>query len=123
MPLACIAPRSGFGELALLYSAPRAASVRAAVGAPGGAGVKCWAMDRAVYAAIKRSHADQLAREKGALVEHVPVLAALAPVRALGWSNPPTPPPPTHPPTHPPPPPEASEKKGKPGPPGGRTLW
>ncbi len=40
---------SSFGELALLYSAPRAATVVAA------ADSKLWVMERAVYTAIKRT--------------------------------------------------------------------
>ena len=68
---------SGFGELALLYSAPRAATVRAA------ADGKLWVMERGVYTAIKLTYQQQLAAEKRALVLRVPLLAVLAPVRWL----------------------------------------
>lgn len=41
-------------------------------------------MERTVYAAIKRSDQEQIAAERRALVERVPLLAVLAPVRAGG---------------------------------------
>ncbi|EFN52025.1 hypothetical protein CHLNCDRAFT_54794 [Chlorella variabilis] len=66
-------PGSGFGELALLYSAPRAATVKAT------ADGKLWVMERTVYAAIKRTDQQQVAAEKARLVEQVPLLAVLAP--------------------------------------------
>eukprot|EP00887_Chlorella_sp_A99_P000268 scaffold13.g268.t1 len=66
-------PGKGFGELALLYSAPRAATVRATTDC------KLWAMERTVYAAIKRIHGEQVAREKRALLDRVPMLAVLGP--------------------------------------------
>jgi hypothetical protein len=68
-------PGSSFGELALLYSAPRAATVVA------GADSKLWVMERAVYTAIKRTDQQNIAAEKRRLVERVPLLAVLAPVR------------------------------------------
>ena len=61
----------------LLYSAPRAATVKAS------ADGKLWVMERRVYAAIKRSDQEQIAAEKRAIVERVPLLAVLAPVRGL----------------------------------------
>lgn len=72
----CVPIRSGFGELALLYSAPRAATVAAT------ADGKLWVMERAVYAAIRHTDQQQMAEEKRRLVERVPMLAVLAPVRA-----------------------------------------
>ncbi|GAB4820005.1 hypothetical protein N2152v2_007051 [Parachlorella kessleri] len=65
-------PGSGFGELALLYSAPRAASVRATTDC------RLWVMERQVYNAIKRTYMEQLAKEKRVLLERVPLLAMLA---------------------------------------------
>jgi hypothetical protein len=65
---------SGFGELALLYSAPRAATVRAA------AECRLWIMDRAVYNSIKHTYTVQLAAEKRALVASVPMLSVLSQV-------------------------------------------
>lgn len=50
-------------------------------------------MERGVYAAIKRSDQEQIAAERRALVEHVPLLAVLAPVRRAGRG--PVAPPPT----------------------------
>ena len=66
---------SAFGELALLYSAPRAATVKAVTDC------RLWAMERAVYNAVKLTYAQQLAAEKRALVAAVPMLSALSAVR------------------------------------------
>lgn len=57
---------SAFGDLALLYSAPRAATVKAA------ADGKLWVMQRGVYTAIQRTDQEQVcvwagARRGGAL--------------------------------------------------------
>lgn len=68
-------PCSGFGELALLYSAPRAATVRAT------SDCKLWAMERTVYNAIKRTFNEQIAAQKRALLENLPLLAVLNTVR------------------------------------------
>lgn len=65
---------SGFGELALLYSAPRAATVRAETVC------SLWVMERTVYAAIKRTFTSQLAAEKRALLDRVPLLHSLSQV-------------------------------------------
>lgn len=66
---------SGFGELALLYSAPRAATVRAT------AECRLWVMERAVYLAVKFAFTKQIAAEKLALVASVPMLSMLSTVR------------------------------------------
>ena len=66
--------RSGFGELALLYSSPRAASVLAITDC------KLWVMERAVYLAIKRTYQEQLAALKRKMVASVPILAVLSEV-------------------------------------------
>lgn len=62
---------SCFGELALLYSAPRAATVRATMRC------KLWVMERAVYHAVKRNftHEQFVARHK--LLESVPAIRNL----------------------------------------------
>ncbi len=65
---------SGFGELALLYSSPRAASVLAITDC------KLWVMERAVYMAIKRTYQEQLAALKRKMVASVPILAVLSEV-------------------------------------------
>lgn len=66
---------SCFGELALLYSAPRAATVRALTDC------KLWVMERQAYLAIKRTCADQAASAQRKLLSKVPMLDLLAPVR------------------------------------------
>jgi len=66
-------PGSGFGELALLYSAPRAATVKAVETG------RLWVMERAVYAAIKRTETQELRTQKRELLDRVPMLAVLAP--------------------------------------------
>lgn len=65
---------SCFGELALLYSAPRAATVKAVTDC------KLWVMERQTYLAIKRTHTDQAAGELRKLLSRVPMLDLLAPV-------------------------------------------
>jgi CRP-like cAMP-binding protein len=67
----------GVGELALLYSAPRAASVRVAEAC------KLWVMEREVYNAVKLAHTKQLAVAKREVVDKVPMLAILAPVSVV----------------------------------------
>ena len=66
-------PGTGFGDLALLYSAPRAATVKAVESG------RLWVMERAVYAAIKRTETQELSKQKRALLDNVPMLAVLAP--------------------------------------------
>ncbi|EIE24738.1 putative cGMP-dependent protein kinase [Coccomyxa subellipsoidea C-169] len=63
---------SGFGELALLYSAPRAATVLAVTDC------KLWVMERAVYNSIKRTYQEQVAALKRKMVSSVPMLAVLS---------------------------------------------
>ncbi len=65
---------SGFGELALLYSAPRAATVLAVTDC------KLWVMERAVYNSIKRTYQEQVAALKRKMVSSVPMLAVLSEV-------------------------------------------
>lgn len=57
-PSKCFTYTSGsaFGELALLYSSPRAASVRAA------SACKLWVMERGVYHAVKRNFTHEVGR-------------------------------------------------------------
>ena len=65
-------PGASFGELALLYSAPRAATVTAT--APS----KLWVLDAAVYAAVRRAAAAAAASRRAALVRSVPLLSPLS---------------------------------------------
>ncbi len=74
-PTHCVRLCSGFGELALLYSSPRAASVLAITDC------KLWVMERTVYLAIKRTYQEQLAALKRKMVASVPILAVLSEVR------------------------------------------
>ena len=78
-----VSDRSGFGELALLYSSPRAASVLAITDC------KLWVMERMVYLAIKRTYQEQLAELKRKMVASVPILAVLSEV-ALNPDLPPS---------------------------------
>ena len=65
-------PGSSFGELALLYSSPRAATVTAT--APS----KLWVLDSAVYAAVRRAAAAAAATRRAGLVRSVPLLQPLS---------------------------------------------
>ena len=65
-------PGSSFGELALLYASPRAATVTAT--APS----KLWVLDAAVYAAVRRAAAAAAATRRAALVRAVPLLQPLS---------------------------------------------
>ena len=62
-----------FGELALLYGAPRAATVRASKEC------KLWSLDRAHYVAIKRRFQEALAERVRDLVESVNLFQGLSP--------------------------------------------
>ena len=64
-----------------MYSAPRAATVRAT------ADCRLWVMDRAVYLAVKLAFTRQLAAEKLALVASVPMLSMLSPVAFSNVEN------------------------------------
>ena len=76
---------SGFGELALLYSAPRAATVRAS------SPCKLWVMDRAVYNVIKMEATQSAAAHKRKLLNAVPLLTVLSQVSSQTFCrNPPT---------------------------------
>ena len=78
----CVAACSAFGELALLYSAPRAATVRAMTAC------QLWVMDRAVYVTLKQRHQRQIIEDKRKAVNQVPMLAVLSQVgRALPASS------------------------------------
>lgn len=63
--------RSAFGELALLYSAPRAATVRTTTPC------RVWVMERSVYNAVKRNFTQETSVEKHRLLENVPGLKNL----------------------------------------------
>ncbi|DBA94882.1 TPA: cGMP-dependent protein kinase [Trebouxia sp. C0004] len=63
---------SSFGELALLYSAPRAATVRAVTAC------QLWVMDRAVYVTLRQRHQRQMSEDKRRAVSQVPMLAVLS---------------------------------------------
>lgn len=63
---------SGFGELALLYNAPRAATVKA-VGT-----CRLWVMERSVYVTVKQSFDRKMIEERRKLVDNVPLLQMLS---------------------------------------------
>lgn len=63
---------SGFGELALLYSAPRAATVKAITAC------KLWVMERNIYNTVKHTFDQQMIKERKELVEKVPLLQMLS---------------------------------------------
>ncbi|KAK3251619.1 cGMP-dependent protein kinase [Cymbomonas tetramitiformis] len=64
---------TGFGELALLYAAPRAASVRATETSV------LWQMERSHYFLIKRKFVDKVNKEKLELLDSVPSFKSLNP--------------------------------------------
>ncbi|MEW5303042.1 MAG: hypothetical protein WDW36_005773 [Sanguina aurantia] len=63
---------SAFGELALLYSAPRAATVRATQPC------KLWVMERGMYNAVKRNFTHETFAARHTLLEQVPALRHLS---------------------------------------------
>ncbi|GMH33824.1 hypothetical protein BSKO_01658 [Bryopsis sp. KO-2023] len=65
-------PGSGFGELALLYSAPRAATVKTVMPC------KLWVMERTIYNTVKHNFDQQMIKERKELVEKVPLLQMLS---------------------------------------------
>lgn len=64
-------PGSGFGELALLYDAPRAATVKSTTDC------KLWVLYRKVYNAVRRTYNQKVFNEKLQLIEAVPLLNTL----------------------------------------------
>ena len=68
---------SAFGELALLYSAPRAATVRSVTAC------QLWLMDRAVYVTLKQRYQKQMQEGKRWAVAQLPMLAVLSQVPVL----------------------------------------
>ena len=71
--VATYAGGDSFGELALLYGAPRAATIRASKEC------KLWSLDRAHYVAIKRRFQEALAERVRDLVESVNLFQGLSP--------------------------------------------
>ena len=72
--VASIGPGGSFGELALMYNAPRAATVVSAE-----ADARLWALDRRTFRRILMDAAFQRRRMHEAFLEEVPLLAPLAP--------------------------------------------
>jgi CRP-like cAMP-binding protein len=69
--VAAYGPGGSFGELALLYSAPRAATVRTT------APCALWVAERAAVMRIKRQFAERQAQAKLELLERVPMFGCL----------------------------------------------
>ena len=63
---------SGFGELALLYNSPRAATVKAMTPC------RLWVMERSVYVSVKQSFDRKVIEERRKLVDNVPLLQMLS---------------------------------------------
>lgn len=66
---------SAFGDLALLYDAPRSATVTATSSG------KLWKMERHVYQAIKHAHSKQIEVRKSDAIQSIPLLRSLPLVR------------------------------------------
>ena len=66
-------PGSSFGELALMYNAPRSATVRA-----GPEGASCWAIDRETFRNVVRSAAEGKRRNYSDLLASIPILQPLS---------------------------------------------
>jgi len=66
---------SGFGELALLYSCPRSATVTAMESG------KLWVMERSMYQAIVQAFARRLEKRKREVLDSVPIFNFLSDVR------------------------------------------
>lgn len=66
---------SGFGELALLYSCPRSATVTAMETG------KVWVMERSMYQAIVQASARRVEKRKRELLDSVPIFSFLSDVR------------------------------------------
>lgn len=64
---------SAFGELALLYSSPRAATVRST------SPCKLWVMERGVYHAVKRNFTHEAFAARHKLLDNIPPLRNLSP--------------------------------------------
>ena len=69
--------RNYFGELALLYDAPRAATV-VTVG-----DVRCWALDRTTFKSVMIDTETGRQRAQDAFLQQVPVLVGLSPIERL----------------------------------------
>jgi len=75
-----------FGELALMYNMPRAATVQAATEADGGNGM-LWAMDRQTFRRIVLRNAFQKRKMYESLLESVPLLSALNPYERMNLAD------------------------------------
>lgn len=62
---------SVFGDLALLYDAPRSATVTATSSG------KVWKMERHVYQAIKQAHSKDIEMKKSDAIQSIPLLKSL----------------------------------------------
>jgi hypothetical protein len=82
-----------FGELALLYNAPRAATIRCTAGAPGGLasglhGGVLWALERKRFRHVMvHTNASSLASKAEHFLKSVPMLSALTDAQ-VGWEAP-----------------------------------
>lgn len=78
--------KGSFGELALMYNMPRAATVQAAPEADGGSGM-LWAMDRQTFRRIVLRNAFQKRKMYETLLESVPLLSALNPYERMNLAD------------------------------------